>query len=99
MNSHVFISHSSKDDAFVRDLSTALEGFGLKVRTNPREPTGGMDFQIQADQAIKEASQFIAVIGVNTLESSSVRHTAAAARCRAFDAPVVVRRGAARRPR
>ena len=38
---HIFISHFSEDDAFVKALPLALEGLGLSVWVDSRKLRGG----------------------------------------------------------
>ena len=72
-NSHVFISHSSKDDPFVKDLRVALERLGIRVWVDSRELSGGAKLAPEIDGAIESARQFVAVISANTVESPWVR--------------------------
>lgn len=72
-NSHVFISHSSKDDPFVKDLRRALEGLGLRTWVDSRELAGGSKLEPEIERAVEDARQFIAVISTNTINSPWVR--------------------------
>jgi hypothetical protein len=72
-DSHVFISHSSKDDAFVKKLREALEGYGLTVWVDSRNLRGGAKLAREIEEAIDKARQFIAVISTNTINSPWVR--------------------------
>ncbi len=72
-NSHVFISHSSRDDAFVKDLRRALEALVIPVWVDSRELRGGSKLAPEIDEAIESARQFVAVISANTVESPWVR--------------------------
>lgn len=72
-NSHVFISHSSKDDAFVEELRRALESLGITVWVDSRDMRGGSKLDSEIDEAIESARQFVAVISANTVESPWVK--------------------------
>ena len=72
-NSQVFISHSSNDDPFVRDLRRALELLGVRVWADSRQLRGGSKLAAEIDEAIESARQFVAVISANTVESPWVR--------------------------
>jgi tetratricopeptide (TPR) repeat protein len=72
-NSHVFVSHSSKDDAFVKELRRALESLGIRVWVDSRELRGGSKLAPEIGEAIERARQFVAVISANTVESPWVR--------------------------
>ena len=72
-NSHIFISHSSKDDEFVKDLREALERSGLSVWVDSRNLPGGEKLAHRIEEAIGQARQFIAVISTNTINSPWVR--------------------------
>ena len=72
-NSHVFISHSSKDDAFVKDLRRKLEALGINVWVDSRELAGGSKLVPEIEQAIEDARGFLAVLSPNTVNSPWVR--------------------------
>lgn len=42
MTNHIFISHSSKDDAFVKELRERLEGLKLDLWVDSRDLTGAI---------------------------------------------------------
>ena len=70
----VFISHSSKDDEFIRELRLALEGQGLTVSGLIRAScVGGNKLAPEIEQAIEGAPQFIVVLSPNTVNSPWVR--------------------------
>ena len=73
MSGQVFISHSSKDDDFVRELREALEVRGVPVWVDSRELRGGSKLAPEIEAAIERARQFIAVISQNTVNSPWVR--------------------------
>lgn len=68
----LFISHSSKDDAFVRDLRTALADFGQDVWIDSRELRGGDPLWTEIQKAIEEASAYMVVVSPAALESKWV---------------------------
>ncbi len=69
----VFISHASRDDAFVRDLRLALEGQGIPVWVDSRNLRGGDALAPEIEQAIEEARQVIVVLSPHTINSPWVR--------------------------
>lgn len=73
MSEHVFISHSSRDDAFVRELREALEGFGVEVWVDSRDMAGGAKLTPEVQGAIERARGFVAVISPHAVNSSWVR--------------------------
>jgi tetratricopeptide (TPR) repeat protein len=73
MSEQVFISHSSKDDDFVRELREALERQGVTVWVDSRKLRGGEKLAPEVVAAIERARQFVAVIGPNTVNSPWVR--------------------------
>ena len=70
---HVFISHASKDDAFVKELRVALEGHGIPVWVDSRNLRGGSKLAPEIDEAIEQARQVIVVLSPNTVNSPWVR--------------------------
>ncbi len=73
MSGHVFISHSSKDDGFVKELREALEGLGLSVWADSRELVGGAKLAPKIEEAIETASHFVAVLSPAVFNSPWVR--------------------------
>ena len=69
----VFISHSSKDDDFVKELREALESQGIKVWVDSRNLRGGSKLAPEIDEAIEQARQLIVVLSPNTINSPWVR--------------------------
>jgi hypothetical protein len=69
----VFISHSSKDDAIVRELRHALEGIGIEVWADSERLSGGDPLAPKIQQAIKKADYQIAIISMNGLNSEWVQ--------------------------
>lgn len=70
---HIFISHATKDDAFVKELRIALESFHLPVWVDSRNLRGGNKLAPKIDQAIAEARQVLVVLSPNTVNSPWVR--------------------------
>lgn len=73
MSGHVFISHSSRDDGFVKELREALEGLGLEVWADSRELVGGAKLTPEIEKAIESARQFVAVLSPDAMKSGWVR--------------------------
>ncbi len=72
MNNKLFISHSSQDDAFVRDLREALADHGRGVWIDSRELRGGDPLWTEIKKAIAEASAYAVVVSPNALQSKWV---------------------------
>ncbi len=72
-NGHVFISHATADDSFVRQLRQALEGQGIAVWVDSRNLRGGDQLAPDIQQAIVQARQFIVVLSPATINSPWVR--------------------------
>ncbi|MGH9768556.1 MAG: toll/interleukin-1 receptor domain-containing protein, partial [Blastocatellia bacterium] len=70
---HIFISHASKDDDFVRELRTALEHHQLPVWVDSRNLRGGAKLAPEIEQAIETARQTIVVLSPDTINSPWVR--------------------------
>ena len=70
---HVFISHATKDDEFVKQLRQLLEGFSLTVWADSRNLRGGDKLVAEIERAIESARQVIVVISPNTVNSPWVR--------------------------
>ena len=70
---YVFISHSSRDDAFVKELREALESNGITVWVDSRNLRGGSKLAPEIDEAIEQARQVIVVLSPNTVNSPWVR--------------------------
>ncbi len=71
-NGHVFISHATADDDFVRQLREGLAGQGIAVWVDSRNLRGGDKLAPDIRQAIAEARQFIVVLSPSTINSSWV---------------------------
>jgi tetratricopeptide (TPR) repeat protein len=72
-NNHVFISHSSKDDPFVKELREALESCGLTVWADSRNLAGGVELEPEIEKAIEHARHVIAVLSPNAINSAWMR--------------------------
>jgi len=72
-SAHIFISHASKDDDFVKELRTALESQRLPVWVDSRALRGGAKLASEIEQAIEAARQTIVVLSPNTINSPWVR--------------------------
>lgn len=70
---HVFISHASKDDEFVRGLREALESYDIMVWVDSRNLHGGSKLAPEIDEAIEQARQVLVVLSPNTVDSPWVR--------------------------
>jgi tetratricopeptide (TPR) repeat protein len=73
MPGHIFISHASKDDEFVKELREALEANELPVWIDARNLRGGAKLAPEINEAIEQAGQFIVVLSPNTINSPWVR--------------------------
>ncbi len=70
--SKLFISHSSKDDAFVRELHATLDDLGHGGWIDSRELRGGDPLWTEISRAIEEASAYAVVISTDALQSKWV---------------------------
>ena len=68
----LFISHSSQDDAFVRDLRAALADHGQDGWIDSRELRGGDPLWPEIQKAIDDASAYAVVISTDALQSKWV---------------------------
>ena len=66
---HIFISHSSDDDAFVKELRKQLEALRLPVWVDSRQLRGGAKLAPEIREAIEQARQVIAVLSTHTVNS------------------------------
>ncbi len=62
MGQHIFISHSSNDDAIVKKLRKILESHKLKIWVDSRELSAGKKLAPEIEKAIDEARHFIVMI-------------------------------------
>jgi len=65
----LFISHSSQDDGFVRELQQALGDLGQDIWSDVRELRGGDRLSPEIQQAIADASAFAIVVSPDALQS------------------------------
>ncbi len=68
----LFISHSSRDDAFVRDLRAALADLGQGGWIDSRELRGGDPLLTEIQKAIDDASAYAIVVSTDALQSKWV---------------------------
>lgn len=68
----LFISHSSQDDAFARDLRIALTDYGQDGWIDSRELRGGDPLWPEIQKAIEAASAYAIVISPNAFQSDWV---------------------------
>jgi hypothetical protein len=64
----LFISHSSRDDAFVLGLQQALGDLGQEVRIDSRPVRGGGPLWSEIQKAIEEASVYAVVVSPASLQ-------------------------------
>jgi hypothetical protein len=69
----VFISHSSKDDAIVREIRQSLESLGIEVWADSERLSGGDLLTPKIQQSIEKADHFLAVVSLNALNSAWVQ--------------------------
>jgi len=69
---HVFISHASADDDFVKELRIKLELHSISVWVDSRNLRGGDQLRPEIEEAIRTARQFLVVISPNTINSDWV---------------------------
>ncbi len=72
MKPKLFISHSSQDDPFVRELRHALADHGQEGWIDSRELRGGDPLWSEIQKAIEEASAYAVVVSTNSLQSKWV---------------------------
>ena len=70
---HIFISHSSKDDEFVKELRIALEALNIVVWADSRELSSGK-LSPEIIKAINASQHFIVVVSPDAVGSSWVRN-------------------------
>lgn len=73
MGNHIFISHSTTDDAFVKQLREQLEQFGEQTWVDSRELSGGDDLDGRIEREIRSARHFIVVLSIDALSSGWVQ--------------------------
>jgi hypothetical protein len=65
----LFISHSTQDDRFVRDLRAALADHGQAGWIDSREIRGGDLLWPVVQQAIDDATAYVVVVSADALQS------------------------------
>jgi tetratricopeptide (TPR) repeat protein len=73
MASHLFISHTTRDDGEIKHLRQMLEAHGLETWVDSRYLTGGDALWEEVEAAIRSARHFIVVLTVEALGSSWVQ--------------------------
>ncbi|MBE0671386.1 MAG: tetratricopeptide repeat protein [Anaerolineales bacterium] len=73
MAEHIFISHSSQNDAFVKKLREALELFDELTWVDSRELTAGDELKSTIEESISTARYFLVVISIDALSSEWVQ--------------------------
>jgi len=69
MKKHIFISHSSKDDKFVKNLRKSLEIQKLETWADSRRLAGGDELEPKIKKVIEQARAFIVVLSQNAFNS------------------------------
>jgi tetratricopeptide (TPR) repeat protein len=72
MNNKLFISHSSQDDTFVRELREAFADHGQAGWIDSRELRGGDPLWLEIQRAIEAASGYAVVVSTDALQSKWV---------------------------
>ncbi|MEL7529904.1 MAG: CHAT domain-containing protein [Bacteroidota bacterium] len=70
--SKVFISHTTADDAFIRELNFALQNQGVSTFVDSRDMSGGDEINVQVKQEIESAKHFMVVLSPAALNSEWV---------------------------
>ncbi|MFK7922142.1 MAG: CHAT domain-containing protein, partial [Bacteroidia bacterium] len=70
--SHIFISHTTADDSFIRELNFALQSHGIKTFIDSRNMSGGDEINVEVNKAIDEAKHFMVVLSPAALNSEWV---------------------------
>src|SRR5271165_251279 len=68
----LFISHSSQDDGFVREMQQALGNFNRNVWIDSRELRGGDPLWQDIKKGIEEASAYAVLVSTDALQSKWV---------------------------
>jgi hypothetical protein len=69
----VFISHSWKDDGFVRELRQALEGLGVETWADSERLAGGHSLTTGIQTAVEHADHFLVIVSLDALNSEWVQ--------------------------
>ncbi|WP_308874958.1 TIR domain-containing protein [Thiothrix subterranea] len=70
---HIFISHATADDAFVKALRIKLELHGLTVWADSRNLVAGNKLTPEIERAIRDSCHVLAVLSQQTINSAWVR--------------------------
>lgn len=73
MDRYIFISHSSKDDATVRQLREWLEVHGNLPWVDSRQLTGGDALRLTLETQVRAASHVVVVVSIDALSSEWVQ--------------------------
>jgi tetratricopeptide (TPR) repeat protein len=73
MSGHIFISHSTNDDATVKRLREILEAHNQLTWVDSRRLTGGDDLNATIEANIRNARHFLVVISIDALSSEWVQ--------------------------
>lgn len=73
MSDHIFISHATADDDFVKQLRIKLELHDLTVWVDSRNLRGGDQLKPEIEQAIQSAKHVLVVLSPKTMNSTWVR--------------------------
>ena len=76
----VFISHSSKDDATVRELRQALSDLGIETWADSERLSGGDPLAAVIREEIEKADYFLVLVSLNALNSEWVQRETAHAK-------------------
>jgi len=74
VKTHIFISHSTKNDDFVKKLREALELHGEDTWVDSREVTGGDILEAAVQENIRGANYFLVVLSLDALSSKWVKN-------------------------
>ena len=69
----VFISYSSKDAKFARELSTSLSDAGLDVWLADREVLPGENWPLEVGKALQRSDAFVVLLSPDAAESENVK--------------------------
>jgi hypothetical protein len=72
-DSHLFICHSSKDEAIAREVVEALEADGLKCWISERDVLPGENYQEAIVQALEAASGIVFLFSENSNKSLEIK--------------------------
>jgi hypothetical protein len=72
-DSHLFICHSSKDEAVAREVVAALEADGLKCWISERDVLPGENYQEAIVQALEAASGIVFLFSENSNKSLEIK--------------------------